>query len=492
MTHNLQPSPRQSAPIPVPIILGLILVGGLAFAAYRIGAPSLWLDESYTWLFSQMEMGEMLEAARVDGVNPPLYYVAAWMTVRLLGGSETGLRALSAVAHAAAILGVYLAGRKLGAASAGLAAAGVWALHPMALWYARDARPYAMAAALGAFLVWLFLRCRERVDRRSLLAAGCIMAAGLITHYFFFALVACLLLLAVLEIHNQRLFFRYWALVTLVSLAPLTLWLLWFFALPEPSLGIGWIDPPTLADLPATIWNLLSGYGGAWALATAAFGLTVGALLIAALSRRPGQPGLRRLFVAAVLIPLLAVWLLSQRRPVYVDRYFLVLLPIVAALAGSGAASISEWAGTRPRPARWAPILLVLVGTLSGLAAVCLVHRDLTYAKEDWRQLSQTLTPAGSVAAPIWRSEPEILLPLSFYLGPDPRLLDSPTAADCRLGCWYVARKPYTATHAFGQSVQEAERPWQAVAPDGCQELDAWRSETGVAALWIVCEPAGG
>ncbi len=492
MTHDMQLSPRHPASILSPIALGVVLSCGLAFAAYRIGGPSLWLDEAYTWLFSQMRLGEMLEAARLDGVNPPLYYTAAWLTVRLLGASEGGLRALSAVAYGAAILGIYLTGRRLGGESAGLTAAGIWALHPMALWYARDARPYAMAAALGACLVWLFLRCRQRPDWGSLLAAACVMAAGLVTHYFFFVLVASLLLLAALEIRQQPRFFRYWALVTLAALVPLTLWLLWFFSLPEPSLGIGWIDPPTWADLPATFWNLLSGYGGESTLATTAFGLTVGILLLAGLSHPPHQPELRRLFVTAVLIPLLAVWLLSQRRPVYVDRYFLVLLPIVAALAGSGAAHILSWASARSGPARWAPHLLVAVAMISGIAAVSQVHRNLTYAKEDWRQLSLTLAPAGSVAAPIWRSEPEILLPLSFYLGPEPALRESPAATDCRQGCWYVARKPYTATHAFGQSVQEADRPWQAVAPDGCRELDAWRSETGVAALWIVCEPVGG
>ena len=460
-------------------------------AFFRIGAPSLWLDEAYTWWFSQMGFLEMLNAARVDGVNPPLYYILTWILAGVFGTSEAALRMLSGLAQGTAIVGLYLLGRQLAGWRAGLAAAALWALHPMALSYARDARPYALAGALSAFLVWVFLRLKQQVSRSELIAATGLMAAGMITHYFFFVLVAALLLLAALDIRREPRFFRYWSIATLSALVPLALWLLWFFALPEPSLGIGWIDAPSVGDLPATAWNLLGGYGGVNAPGTTALGLASAAALLALLRLAPRRSEVTTLLAAVLLVPMLAVWILSQRRPVYVDRYFLVLLPLGIALVGAGVATATERLRERRPLGRWAPILLGLLVLGCALSAALRVHRDLAFAKEDWRQLAGVIAPAGTPASPIWRSEPEVLLPLSYYLGPDVQVLESPTPAECGTGCWYVTRKPYTATHAFGQSVQESDRPWQAVAPEGCRELEGWRSETGVAALWITCEPAG-
>lgn len=461
-------------------------------AFVRIGAPSLWLDEAYSWWFSQMGFLEMLQAARVDGVNPPLYYALTWILAGALGTSEAALRTLSGLAHGAAIVGMYLLGRQLAGRWAGLAAAVLWALHPMALSYARDARPYALAGALSAFLLWVFFRQKQQANRGELIAASGLMAAGLMTHYFFFVLVAGLLLLATLDIRRQPRFFRCWSVATLCALLPLALWLLWFFTLPGPSLGIGWIDAPSVRDLPATAWNLLGGYGGVNAPGTTALGLASTTALSTLLILLPRRREAASWVAAGLLAPMLAVWMVSQRRPVYVDRYFLVLLPLVMALVGAGVASAAERLRKRSPLAHWAPALLGLIVLGCAFSAALRVYRDLAFSKEDWRGLAGAIAPAETAASPIWRSEPEILLPLSYYLGPDVPVLEAPTAADCGPGCWYVTRKPYTATHAFSQSVQESERPWQAMAPEGCHELQAWRSATGVAALWIACDPVGG
>ena len=52
------------------------------------------------------------------------------------------------------------------------------------------------------------------------------------------------------------------------------------------------------------------------------------------------------------------------------------------------------------------------------------VHRDQAFAKEDWRQLTGVIAPGGAIASPIWRSEPEIPLPLAYDLGPDVPVLE--------------------------------------------------------------------
>ena len=467
------------------ITLGLILAGGLAFAFYRIGGPSLWLDETFTWWFSQLPLRQMLEAARMDGANPPLYYWMSSIMAGVLGQSEAGLRAPSAIAHGIAIVGVYLLGRQLGGSTAGLTAAALWALHPMAIWYAREARPYALAAALSAFAAWQFMRARANPSHSNLAAAWSFLAAGLLTHYFFLLLIGSFMALALLEIRSRPGFFRCWAGVTLLALLPVSLWVIWFFAQDQPTLAIEWIETPSLADLPATVWNLLSGYGGQTASATAALGVVTGALLVGMLTMAPDRGRNQLLGLAMLVLPLTAVWSVSYLRPVYVDRYFLVILPEAVALVGCGVLALSRALESRsPLRGPWAMVLLVV---LAGSWAAWRVHVNLVYAKEDWRSLARVVAPQGNFDGPIWRDGANLLLPLAYYLGPEVPVLDSPSAADCRDGCWFVTRKPYTATHAFGSAVQEPDRPWTASAPAGCQERGGWRSETGIAALWIMC-----
>ena len=122
---------------------------------------------------------------------------------------------------------------------------------------------------------------------------------------------------------------------------------------------------------------------------------------------------------AGVLVPLLVVWSLSQRSPVYVDRYFLVLLPVAIALVGAGVAQAGQSLSHRRRLGSWGSNFHLLIPLACALPAALRVHRDQAFAKEDWRQLTGVIAPGGAIASPIWRSEPEIPAPLAYYLGPD-------------------------------------------------------------------------
>lgn len=100
--HGLRAADRRFV-----LLAASLALAGLALAAYRLGAQSLWLDETYTWWFTRLGWGDLLQAARIDAVNPPLYY----LFVKLLASSasEAGLRSPSVAAHLAGIAGaIYL------------------------------------------------------------------------------------------------------------------------------------------------------------------------------------------------------------------------------------------------------------------------------------------------------------------------------------------------------------------------------------------------
>ena len=66
-----------------------MMAAGTALALVGLGRPSLWLDETYTWWFTRLDWVDLLEATRIDAVNPPLFY----LFVKLLapGASEAAL-----------------------------------------------------------------------------------------------------------------------------------------------------------------------------------------------------------------------------------------------------------------------------------------------------------------------------------------------------------------------------------------------------------------
>jgi mannosyltransferase len=242
-------------------VLSAILLAGALFRVTQLGSTSLWQDEAHTHWLSQLPWNQMIDALLKLGVHPPLHFSLVKVITSLALNGEASLRILSTLADLGAMAIVVWLGYRI-AGTAGLLAAGwYWAFHPMTIWYAREGRPYALALLFSTIAVASYFRLREGNSRLAWTAAIVSLALGMMTHYFVLLIAAGLVLLSFFD-RPQRLAFRRWTLAFLASLIPLVLWLASYFQQPEISLGIGWIDRPTLSDLAGTIWNLLSGYAG--------------------------------------------------------------------------------------------------------------------------------------------------------------------------------------------------------------------------------------
>jgi mannosyltransferase len=121
--------------------------------------------------------------AHTEG-NPPLYFLLLDGWMRVFGGSEAGIRSLSAVFGTATIPLAYVIGRRLANPRVGLVAAALVAFNPLMVWFSQEARPYALLVLLTGVSFLLFARALERPSGRVL--AGWAVASGLAfaTHYF--------------------------------------------------------------------------------------------------------------------------------------------------------------------------------------------------------------------------------------------------------------------------------------------------------------------
>ena len=171
----------------------LLLSTGLRF--YRIGYQSYWHDEGNSLHLAGESLPVIIQAAAAD-IHPPAYYLALKIWRAGLGDSELALRSLSALAGVILVALVYRLGRYFFNRPSALLASALAAINPFLIYYAQEARMYALAATLGAasfglFALWLR---RPALSRRIWLVSAAYVAIsvwGLYTHYAFgFILIA--------------------------------------------------------------------------------------------------------------------------------------------------------------------------------------------------------------------------------------------------------------------------------------------------------------
>lgn len=377
---------------------------GITLRTIHLGRESLWFDEGYTaWMVSHSP-AEIIRLIRAD-TAPPLYYILLHGWTEIFGRSETALRSLSTVfSILTLLLGIATSRRILKNPAAVAVAAWVMSLSYLQIWYAREARAYAMMGFLGVSAFYCLLRHLAARRRAWLIPLPLLIAAAMYTHNMMAPFVAGLLLAWVLlpSEHSIARRMREMAVVIGISLA---LYLPWALGgLPDQMQMIRrafWVDPLKARDFPAAIaaltgvkkfwsWtNLLDQihirtHDGLWPMRI----LTL--LMIASgVTSIFAQTGARRreavgLFSVAVF-PLALVALFSVVwTPLFTEKLFLpsaALFPIFFLLPLNM---------RLPRPAMkiaWAGavILVLLTGlTLFGY------HREIH--KEDWRAIARRVS----------------------------------------------------------------------------------------------------
>jgi 4-amino-4-deoxy-L-arabinose transferase-like glycosyltransferase len=472
--------------------LAFLFVLGLAawLRFTNLGKESLMIDEStYAWWLVTLPVDKMLDALRQVGSNPPFYFLILKAYAQLFGESEFALRSLSAVVDLASVGLAFWLGWRLGRLSGALACSLFWALHPALVWNARVARPYAFVTTLSLCLLCLFLLQLEKGSKMRWALMCLLISIGLVSQFFFFLIAAALLAWTVLRIRQDSSFFRSYSSVFILGLAPVAVWIYWFFQIDTPLIGTGWIRAPSITDFGLTLWNLISGYAGVFSITSLLFGCT--ALVMVGLGIATARP--RGLAVAAlvcgIILPVTAVWVLSQRRPLYVDRYFFPLYPFLALLIAFAGAEFGKQAQTI-EASRIRNIL-----TLAGLGALFVgiwngwqVHIDPKYSIEDWRGVAAYLSDQGVDGLPLWLPEPEAEVAIGYYHPVQKDSLIYSAKPVCPDSCYWVLRQPYTMTHAYAQGVSDPGRPWRPDLPANCQLLDRWDSPSGVAAWKVHCQ----
>lgn len=376
-------------------LLGLCLAG-FAWRVAGLGFQSLWRDEVDSLRFATRPLAELLRTFSKPGENGPLFFLALRPWLAAAGQSEFALRFPSAVAGALAIPLVYVLARRLmriaagnDAAPTGMAAANVplvtallVAINPYLTWYSQEGKMYAwlvvlvlcthlaFLAAVGSSMNPSHAASRFGNWLRWLLYLA-LLALSVLTHALAVLVVAvhALWLLALMPASR-----RSWLPFALTLLAP---------ALPYFAL-VGWwqlrlfFDPQFQTGHPVVPLTdmasvLLVGFSHGVAaplnllilsglLFVSLVGLVFGARRIGNGDRWSGAR-LAAMLLIWLVVPLLALFAISLRKPLFTDRYLIWTLPALAMALALGVSALRHtW-----RPLGWIALGgLVSLGLLVG------------------------------------------------------------------------------------------------------------------------------
>lgn len=438
--HIGLPRPRSHALLPAAIFLL-----GLAFDLYRLGAPSLWMDESFSVALARQPL-PVLYGAFISGSEPNMIFyhllLHGWLALGALAGipaTEFFVRFPSAIFAALSALVVFQIGRHFLNDTAGFIGAAIYLLTGLVLTYAQQTRSYSLQLLLVAISWYALLTLLHRTGPARRWWAVFVAASVLAVYSHAFSL---LLLLAQIAAFGLLLFLdtplrgrvsrRLAGMVA--SLATIGVLTAPFLYASRHGAKNGWLPSPQLGPEVRRVLAAVSRSKLSLAFLALVVLLLVAALVVArlpigrrAVARlRPSSPysasaptdkaalqvreALPILLALAcwLLIPTVVSYFLSQGSiRLFSSRYLVTVVP-AACLLIAAAVALIRW-----RPAR------LLIG--AGLLCAVLVTVPGYYAHaqlEDWRTPTRWLEahyqPGDGLVS--YNNVQGVQFPISYYL----------------------------------------------------------------------------
>lgn len=239
------------------IVAGLTLVGAVP-RFYGLDSRDFWFDESCTFIYVHNLFNWPAGSSLLtESTNLP-YYVLLRGWSSLFGDSEAAYRSFSALTSVLTIPLLALAAFRLAGVWAGAICAAFAAFHPLHIYYAHEARAYALWVLLLAGTTLLLVEAGRRNSWRLWAMFGAVLVAALHTHYFTLFWMPFSLCAAFLAKNRRAVLRKSCATLLLVVLAfaPYA-----YFAMLPAARGGGaaWIAPEFEAPkaIPQTLWAFM-------------------------------------------------------------------------------------------------------------------------------------------------------------------------------------------------------------------------------------------
>ncbi len=173
------------------LLVALELAVSAALGFYRLGTPSLWLDEAVGWCAASGSWSYLFSRAVAgDDTGGFLFATLAHLWIPLAGSSETALRLPGVLFGLATTALTIWTARRLWSRDTALWAGAVTAIHPSLIGASRTARGYVLLVLVAAWCLHLLTRQWQQSRRTGGVAMAVVALAAPMTHVFGVFLVA--------------------------------------------------------------------------------------------------------------------------------------------------------------------------------------------------------------------------------------------------------------------------------------------------------------
>ena len=377
----------------------IVLLIAFVLRIFNLTGESLWRDEVDSVRFAFEPLGAILANFTSNGFNGPLYHLMlrGWLT--LAGINDFTLRYFSLIFGTLLVALVYALGARLFGRRAGLAAMWFSAIAPVLVWYTGEGKMYSLQPALLTLALYALVRTVSWRLEIGDWRLSCNLQSPISNPSWFWWLVFIVatslsfyiqLLSPIFLLVAVAFFFAMWpqskqhwrgglialAVLTLPYL-PLAMWQLPAFLqggdvghafaplnqmaqmlLANWTLGLDPRAPLLNITSPDAITSLARTLGMGFAMVLALFGM---------LSWRTGEPWRMRMAVLMWLVaPMLVIYIVSTRFPLFQPRYVLWSSPALFLLMGLGVSRLRV-EGRVGRLASSLALIVISTISLSGL-----------------------------------------------------------------------------------------------------------------------------
>ena len=443
----LHPLPgRRQLPNAEQLALWALCLLAFAWRVAWLDSQSLWRDEVDSIRFAGRALPELLALFAKPGENGPLYFLLLRPWLELSGSSEFALRMPSALAGMLAVPLTFATARRLASVcrvrtpstpalsliNVPLIAALLVAANPFLVWYSQEGKMYAILVDLVLAANLAFLSALMSATGWRWMVYLVLICLACLTHILaVLMLLVHVMWLLLLGRGYRRSWLPFMAVLLLLAVPYFRLagwWQLRLFASPEFQTGHAFVSLPVIGQtLLAALSRGVAYPIPAWATTPLIFllltGLTLGGK--AYLGHEDGSaspfqwPYMRPIFmtVAWLLVPPLALYVITLVKPLYTDRYVLWAAPAFALMTAYGIAALS----TIARPASWLALVSVL--------AVCLGAgwwQAHTPVKSDFRRATAYVEQHRRPGDRLLFQIPYGRHPYEYYAGPLFHWIDGP------------------------------------------------------------------
>lgn len=304
------------------VMVLIIIIAHLLIKSIHLGDASFWYDEAYSVYYSQKTVGEIIDNAKYDH-NPPFYNLILKVWMICFGNTEAAVRWLSVVFSSLTGVALFLFCRRHFNIQTAFFASVLFLASNVHLYYAHEARSYALTSLLNILSLHFCLEVLKRPSNIRLVALGAINAAILYTHFLTGFLFIVEFIIALIFLRHSRKGFVYYLLSQILTIIFFIPWISALVNMVKQTNKGFWLGHPSWQDFVNVFYEFAMGKD-----LLIFYGILIAVTLVLIIIFRRKETGKTELINILILIlwgflPIFIDYYIAAFTPVFLLRYIL-------------------------------------------------------------------------------------------------------------------------------------------------------------------------